>query len=333
MSKHKKIKLGLIFVSFILISCTNNSKRTYAAFNRYEAEDAVITNAEVKPISGSGSYASGVSGTGFVGFNGGVESKITFTVPASFNGLYELYIKYAVGMDGSSVKITCNNNFEIIDYPQNNGWGSFNITSALCTTIKLLQGENIIELSRPGSGKYGEIDYIQIGECIEKDIAPEMPHGTTWNRYEAEDGEVVVGTRKPSLDASNSMFVGNLDADWSYVDIDLSGVETGAYDLRIKYATGFSKRTIQVYAGERGREGRIEYYGTLLTSVSNWGVFSYTANCFVGLKENSFVRISCRYVEIDYIELSEKVYGYFDGVSDKVLPDEDITDGDFFELD
>ena len=302
-------------------------------YNRYEAEEAVVSNASIKYVADSGSYAQGVSGTGFVGFNGGESSKITFTVPSSTNGLFEIFIKYAVGMDDSAIKVSCNNNYETIKLEQNNGWGSFDATPALSTTIKLIKGDNSIEISRAYSEKYGEIDYIQIGDCIEEEIAPEMPHGTTWSRYEAEDGEVVVGTRKSSLDASGSMFVGNLDAEWSYVDFNLSNLEAGAYELRIKYATGFSKRTIEVFTGERGRNNRTEFYGTLLTSVSNWGVFTYTANCFVGLKENSFIRVKCRYVEIDYIELSEKVYGYFDGVSDKISPDSDITDGDFFDLD
>lgn len=328
----RKIIYAILFSSFLLPLIHSGVKITKATYDRYEAEDAFITNAEIKPVSGTGSYAQGVSGTGFVGFNGGKESNIAFTVNVNENGLYQLYIKYAVGMNNSALKVYCNNNTKILNYPKNNGWGSFINTDPIITLVKLYAGSNAIELSRPEAEKYGEIDYIEIGDCVEKDIAPDLLHGVTWKKIEAESGEVVLGTRKTG-NASGSLFVGNLDFDYSYIDFNIKGLEPGAYEIKIKYATQFSDRTMKIFAGERGREYREDFYGTLLTSPTDWGSFVYNASCFISLKENSFIRINTRYVEIDYIELSNRVGDYFDGLSNKVAPDSDITDGGFVKLD
>ena len=298
---------------------------------RYEAEEATLTNADIKLLSGTGSYAFGVSGEGFVGFSGQTVSKISFSVSTKTKGVYQLYIKYAVGMDNSGVRVTCNGVSEKINYPYNNGWGSFNITQPILTSVRLNSGENTIELSKSGAEKYGEIDYIEIGDCIEVDIAPDLPHGTSWTKYEAENGEVISATRKSGT-ASGSKYVGNIDNEYSYIDFNLSLEETGSYEIKIKYATGFSDRPITVYAGERGRDGRLEFYASLSTTVTSWGNFAHTASCFVGLKKNSFIRIYSRYVEIDYLELSNKVGDFFNGVTSEIAPDEDITDGGFTKL-
>ena len=329
--KNVKQKLLIMVLPFILCSCHNVFNSAKATAVRLEAENATVTNADIKYVSGTGSYAFDVSGDGFVGFGGGDESKITFSYSSSRAGIFQINVKYAVGMDNSALKVECNDHFEIIDYPSNNGWGSFNITDPLVTKIRLNKGQNSIVLSRPAAGKYGEIDYIEICDCIEEYIVPDLPNGSTWTKYEAEEGEVVLGTRK-SGNASGFTFVGNLDGDNSFIDFNLSNLEEGAYELKIKYATGFSERPIKVYAGERGREGRMDFYGNYLTNITSWGTFTYAISCFIGLKSNSFIRVQCRYVEIDYIELSEKVGDYFAGVSHETLPDEDITDDGFEKL-
>ena len=165
---------------------------------------------------------------------------------------------------------------------------------------------------------YAELDYIAIGDDLTPVIPPDTTSPTSWTKYEAENYLCYCSRVKNySSSFSGTGFVGDLDNANCYVDIIVNATEDGTYALKIFYATGTSNNSLRVYTGKYGKFNRFESYGekTGLT-VGDWGAFNsskyYQLN--VGLKKGeNFIRLSANYVEIDYIQVSNRIGDFLSG--------------------
>lgn len=295
---------------------------------KYEAEDAVVNQAEKKYLNGIGSYAVGASGTGFVGNIDFDTSSITFTVSVEKEGEYEFFLKYATDMDGASLIVE---NYDAQSFTVNcsskKGWGSFNSTTIASTSIELKEGEQTITVKK--GNQYVEVDYISIGDLLTIDL-PDVEQPTSWERkIEAEDSLYYSGyIRNYSNSYSGSGFIGSLDYDSSYVEFRVPCEEDGMYALKIRYATS-GTQTGTVYVGDYNKVGRYECYGVKnFSSSGTWGEFlGNDLVVSVGLKKGAnCVRIYVKYIELDYIEISNKVGDFVAGndASGRYIPN--LTD-------
>ncbi len=325
-----------IFFGMLLSVCSLMpiSKVAFAAeatARKYEAEDAVVNQAEKKYLNGIGSYAVGASGTGFVGNIDYDASSITFTVSVEKEGEYEFFLKYATDMDGATLVVENYNAQSFsVNCSSKKGWGAFNTTAIASTSIELKEGEQTITVKK--GSQFVEVDYISIGNLLTVDL-PDVEQPTSWgNKIEAENSLYYSGFIKNYGGSySGSGFVGSLDYDSSYVEFRVVCEEDGMYALKIRYATS-GTQTATVYVGDYNKVGRYECYGSKnVSSSGTWGEFAGNDAIFnVGLKAGAnCVRVYVKYVEIDYVEVSEKIGDFAEGndASGRYVPN--LTDGGY----
>lgn len=304
----------MLFSAFSIMSIPQLAFASESTSTKYEAENATLNKATVKPLSGTGDYAVGASGSGFVGNIDYDDSTITFTVSVNKAGSYEFFLKYATGSDGSTLIVENHEGKTFtVNCSTKKGWGAFNTTPIISTTIDLKEGEQTIVIKK--GAQYVELDYIAIGDILSMEI-PGLENPTSWTKFEAEDNLFINGVRKNYGGTfSGTGFVGSLDFDSSYLEFRVPCVEDGTYTLKIRYATSGSQ-TATFYVGNYNKVGRYECYGSKnLSSSGTWGQFTgndVTIN--VGLKAGAnMIRVCLKYVEVDYIEISNRVGDFVEG--------------------
>ncbi|HEX2925565.1 MAG TPA: family 16 glycoside hydrolase [Ruminiclostridium sp.] len=125
---------------------------------KYEAEDAVVTDAKVN--NGGNNYSTSVSNGKYVGSIDNSDSSVKFSnIHADKAGTYKLEIAYASGSNGyATQKLTVNGaNTQTVKYPPVDGWGKFTRTYAY---VNLNEGNNTIEIAHDTN--FAELDYIAV---------------------------------------------------------------------------------------------------------------------------------------------------------------------------
>lgn len=139
-----------------------------------------------------------------------------------------------------------------------------------------------------------------------------------YTRYEAEDQSISGATYKGYRwqydygTYSGFGFVGNLDTDKAYIKFEINVAEAGEYKVRLAYATAALQETnpaVKLYDGTT-------VLATLKCSVTtNWGEFTEETITEATLmlkagKNTVLLKKSSQSVEIDYLEIGEKVGDY-----------------------
>lgn len=329
----KKI-IGLSFVAFFALCLTNAPLLQLNAigdeievtpvpdgFTRYEAEDSIVTDGEIKgkmpgALADYGTY----SGDGFVGCLDYPTSKLEFVVNVDQDGNYPFNVSYAIdsAFGSATFNVFVNNNYySSISLVSKKGWGSFTETPDLESSINLYEGENHITLVK--GYNHAEIDYIDIGprngEFIDPSIASseisKIPTGYT--RYEAEKGKISGGKIYNTGTYSGTGYVGDLDyAGISKIDFEVTATEDGEYNLHLAYAIGegFKPATFKVF-NDSG------LYTTLkCDNQFGWGSFELESitEGTISLKEGTnIVSIykSNEYAQIDFIDIGKNKIGEY----------------------
>ncbi len=118
--------------------------------DRYEAEDAHLTNARV--LDGPGT-----SGGRKVGYIDYADSTVTFPVTAGTAGPHRLSVRYNNGWGASSHRLTVNGGSPV-DVPYaNNG---FDVWATTTVTVDLAAGANTVVFGKGAS--FTELDYIEV---------------------------------------------------------------------------------------------------------------------------------------------------------------------------
>lgn len=320
--------LGIVTsFAFLVASISSNivlSAEEESKFTRYEAEDALVSNCEIKGVKEGcvvdyGEY----SGEGFVGSIDYASSRIEFTVEVGEKGNYEMNVCYAIdpSFGVATFNIFVNDAFyNSVSLSQKKGWGNFAGTLPLETSINLEAGVNKVAFTK--GYNHAELDYIEIGERTGDFIIPSqekteidnVPRGYT--RYEAEKGTVSSGKIYTTGGAfSGEGYVGDLDwAGQSKIDFKVNAPEDGEYKLRIAYAigNGFSPAIFKVYntAGL--------YTSVTFSEIYGWGQFDVNAiaEATISLKAgDNTVSLykSAEFAQIDFIDIgNEKIGEYKD---------------------
>lgn len=294
-------------------------------FTRYEAENGAVNGGKI--------YASSLSsGTGYVGNLDNADSHVAFTVEAAEDGEYEIGLAYAIEPSFSAATLRIFNDcgfYSSVRCERLFGWGIFTKEALVVGTISLKKGQNIVSIYK--GNNYAQLDFIEIGAKIGDYKEAGSGAGTAegpeegWVRYEAENALVVNAVRKGlgyltdygNGNYSGKGFVGNMDDDSRYIDISVTVAEAGLYPVRVRYATGADGAKISTYAGNYGRDGRLQLYGRLeCANKTDWGIFEKesTLEFSVGLKAGeNFIRIKAAYAEIDFADVGPSTGEYRDG--------------------
>lgn len=321
----KKLLLCIVSLFALVVGSSGkisvNAATVESDYTRYEAEDATITNCQIKGVKKGASADYGTySGEGFVGSIDYVTSKIDFIVTVSSAGNYDMNVAYAI--DPSFANATFNvyvndEYYSAISLSDKKGWGNFDLTKPLKTTINLNEGQNKVTLLK--GYNHAELDYIEIGKrngdfiipSLQENEIKNVPEGFT--RYEAEDGKVANGRVYNNGSFSGTGFVGDLDySGSSKIDFTVTVSETGEYDLRIAYAigSGFKTAKFKVY-NENGL-----YTTVTFDQIYGWGVFDINAiaeskiSLLQGKNVVSLYK-SSEYAQIDFIDISNKKTGEY----------------------
>ena len=294
-------------------------------FTRYEAENGAVNGGKI--------YASALSsGTGYVGNLDNADSHVAFTVEIAEDGEYEIGLAYAIEPSFSAATLRIFNDcgfYSSVRCERLFGWGIFTKEALVVGTISLKKGQNIVSIYK--GNNYAQLDFIEIGAKIGDYKEAGSGAGTAegpeegWVRYEAENALVVNAVRKGlgyltdygNGNYSGKGFVGNMDDDSRYIDISVTVAESGLYPVRVRYATGADGAKISTYAGNYGRDGRLQLYGRLeCANKTDWGIFEKesTLEFSVGLKAGeNFIRIKAAYAEIDFADVGLSTGEYRDG--------------------
>ena len=310
--------------SFNIVNAEEETKENIPlldGYTRYEAEDALITDASLKgkmddAVADYGNY----SGMGFVGSIDYQTSKVTFTIDVAENGNYPLNVGYAIGttFGTATFNIYVNNSFyTTISLSKKNGWGSFKETSPLVTSINLYEGTNKVDFVK--GYNYAELDYIDIGKrtgpfvtpSVEENEIKNVPKGFT--RYEAENGKITSGVLYKTGLFSGNGYVGDLNLSGiSKIDFTVEAKEDGEYELHLAYAIGegFNTASLKLY-NDNG------LYTTITCDKKfGWGNFDVDAiaKSSISLRKGTNVISlykSIEYAQIDFIDISSEKIGEY----------------------
>lgn len=147
---------------------------------KYEAENAVLNNVEVK--NGGNQSSTSVSNSKYVGKIDYADSSVLFNnIYARENGTYTLEIAYASGSAGYSThKITVNEQpAGSVKYSPIDGWGKFSRTYV---SVNLNKGNNTIQLVK--GDNFAELDYIAVLNSADyDDVSGAAYHGLKAEYY------------------------------------------------------------------------------------------------------------------------------------------------------
>lgn len=129
-------------------------------FPKYEAEEALVTDCEVREGE-DGKYASGGS---YVGGFTKPDSAIEFKPMVDREGAYILTVRYAAGVGGTTHNVRVNGgDTRTIAYPGTGGGGNLALDFAT-VRVALSEGENSIVLTK-GQGS-ADVDFIDLRPAI-----------------------------------------------------------------------------------------------------------------------------------------------------------------------
>ncbi|MCU1676912.1 MAG: hypothetical protein JWM93_1670 [Frankiales bacterium] len=271
-----------------------------AADTRYQAEDAVITDARVVGDNTA-------SGGQKVGGLDNLDSSITFTICVAKAGPTTLGIRYANGSldaNGNAVaatdSLTINGTSAGTVVLPNTQWGNWTMTEV---PVKLQKGCNTVTLTK--LTYYSEIDAVDIYDSHVIDVATlPAPLPASAVRYEAENG-VVTHARVVADDrASGGAKVGGLDFADSSVSLQVYADKAGPATLRIRYDNGSERGGYNVVATDsvtvNGRDAGVVTFAN--TTWGNWQTVDYQVNLKKGWNTVTFTRLTF-YSEIDAVDV------------------------------
>ncbi len=258
--------------------------------NKYEAEDAVVTNATVH----RGSDTELASGGGFVAGINDDDAAVTFDVTAEKAGIYQLTVRYANNTTATSTHLLSVNcvGQGYVAYPVTpNGW-SANEMRLTTRRVLLKQGHNLIRLAK-GTG-YAELDFIEL-------------HLDT-HRYEAEAAVITDANATPFYGAYWPEFVGGINNADSSVEFAIDAPADGTYRLDVDYGNGTTDTSTHNVFVDDAAQGSISYAptkGWLSTDQQDFsgGTASVTVNLHLGVNR---VRLQkgTGYAELDGVTLN-----------------------------
>lgn len=274
-----------------------------ALSTRYEAENAVVTHANVVNDNGA-SAGKKVGGMDFA------DSAITWTVTAAAAGEQTIGLRYTNGSwDGprrvqSTDRLTVNG----VDLGpitlDHTTWGNW---QTLEKRVPLVAGSNTITVTRVSY--FAEIDYLDVYPTTPDPVLPSVPTlpGDTTpgaTRYEAENGVVTHAVIGNNGNASGGKKVGAMDFDDSSVAVDVTVPAAGAATLYIRYHNGSERGGYSLPAshvvGVNGVAQTTVFYPH--TRWENWHTIAVPVTLESGVNTVKLTRRSF-YAEIDYIDV------------------------------
>lgn len=224
-----------------------------ADYTYYEAEDETAAKCAGGAAIGANSFASGREQAN-LGYGSG--SRVTFTVQASEDGVYDLRMFYKAGKD-SQLAYSVNGQGLIKTGLICSGTNSIARTSAY---VQLKKGENTIAVCNPNSGFVG-LDRIGLSQKpkagAKATVSDEKDYGLQGAdealKYEYTEYKAIDGQTNAVKEAAGYVgwLGGNPD---SYLDITVSAPKAGNYMLRLAYMTGAERKVFIAVNGQKAEE-------------------------------------------------------------------------------
>ncbi len=315
--ENSDVKIDMLSVQYL-----NDGKEPEPNPNRYEAENARLTDVQVKGKGQMYDYGT-YSGTGFVGNIDTGSSEVRFSVQVEREGEYELCLCYASSIEEGTPTFrvfTGEGYYGEVELKNITGWGNFSLNTIASFKVSLRAGNNEIIIKK---GQHNaELDFIEVGTRLGDYKAP-IDKRNGYTRYEAEDAILTAVLKKGKGQEydygtySGTGFVGNIDTDASEVRFLVQVEQDGEYELCVCYAAGTEgvTPTFHVFT-QNGYYGQIE-----LPNVTGWGNFGpdTIAVMKISLKagENEVIIKKAQHnAELDFIEIGPRMGAYKEPISD-----------------
>lgn len=309
-------------IDMLSVQYLNDGKEPEPNPNRYEAENARLTDVQVKGKGQMYDYGT-YSGTGFIGNIDTGSSEVRFSVQVEREGEYELCLCYASSIEEGTPTFrvfTGEGYYGEVELKNITGWGNFSLNTIASFKVSLRAGNNEIIIKK---GKYNaELDFIELGTRLGDYKAP-IDKRNGYTRYEAEDAILTAVLKKGKGQEydygtySGTGFVGNIDTDASEVRFLVQVEQDGEYELCVCYAAGTEgvTPTFHVFT-QNGYYGQIE-----LSNVTGWGNFGpdTIAVMKISLKagENEVIIKKAQHnAELDFVEIGPRTGTYKEPISD-----------------
>ena len=272
------------------------------ADTRYQAEDAVVANANVV----GDDRASGGAKVGGLDF---LDSSVTFEVTADKAGLATLGLRYANGSRDGNVGVAASHTVKVngkdagtLVLP-NTAWGNW---TAAEYQVTLKKGLNKISFTK--KTWYAEIDSLDVYYSRVAPAATQPPAKVTPVRYEAENGVIVHANTGGDGGASGGAKVGGLDFLDSSVTVTVTAAKTGRAVVGIRYGSGSLDRsgypvtaTSKLTVNGKG-SGVVAFPNT---TWGNWQMVYYPIDLKRGANKIKITKLTF-YAEIDAFDVYQK---------------------------
>ncbi len=196
--------------------------RTASPANRYEAENASITQGVVE------SNHLGFSGTGFVNYNNVVGSSVQWTVNAAAAGPATVTIRFANGSTTNRPMDVFVNGALVADELSFASTGNWDTWQSRTITVNLSAGANTVRATATTANGGPNVDYA--------DVNPAPPPPT---RFEAENASISQGVVESNhLGFSGTGFVNYNNVVGSWVQWTVNTAAAGPATVTIRFANG-----------------------------------------------------------------------------------------------
>ncbi|MBE1878396.1 family 43 glycosylhydrolase [Myceligenerans pegani] len=267
---------------------------------RYEAEDAVVTNASTT----ADPTASGLRKVGGLDLP---DSSVRFTVEARRSGPHTLRVRFANGsLDAEGRAATATHALTVNGVDRgtvrywHTQWGNWQFAEI---PVRLAKGTNTILLTR--DARYAELDAIHLSPGRADRGAPVHAEDLTGAvRHEAEEGEVVHAVVRADAGASGGEVVGGLDFPDSSVSVRVWSDHRREAVLGVRFANGSERGGYPLEARHAVTVGG-RAAGTIVyphTRWGNWNVIEHRVRLERGWNTVTLTRLSW-YAEIDAIDV------------------------------
>ncbi|MFD1641508.1 carbohydrate-binding protein [Halohasta litorea] len=197
----------------------------------------------------------GYTGDGFVNFRAS-DSYVQWDVESATTTDYDLTLRYALGADDRTGRLTAGGSQQAVTVPSTDGWTNWETTTQRVT---LPEGSSTLRIEATGED-FGNVDAVTL--TPREETADE---GWTSMRLLPQDADLGNALyQSEHAGYTGDGFVNFRESD-SYVQWDVDTDAASEFDLTIRYALGAADRTGLLTAGGAQREITVESTGAWTT--------------------------------------------------------------------
>ncbi|MCT9935094.1 DUF1080 domain-containing protein [Planotetraspora sp. A-T 1434] len=252
---HQSTRAGLVFFALLaLILSALPNLAAQAATNRYEAENATISQGVLETTH------TGFSGTGYVNGDNVTGSYVEFAVNAPVAGSATVSIRYSNGTTTNRPANIAVNGTVVSANRAFNSTGTWDTWATATLTATLNAGANTVRITSTTSNGNPNLDYLEV-----------VTSDTPSSEYQAESAtlsQAAVASNHTGFTGTG--FVDYVNTTGGYIEWTVSAASAGTASLVLRYANGTTtNRPLDISVN-----GTVVAAGKAFNATANWDTWA-----------------------------------------------------------